>query len=84
MNQKIKYIVVELREHLPYTIFSVSFGLVVLGMLTFVSILLGRENFPQASNALFHVFHPLHILFSATATTAMFWRHEKKLIKAIL
>lgn len=27
--------------------------------------------------------HPLHILFSATATTAMFWRLEKKLIKAI-
>ncbi|MCD5415468.1 MAG: hypothetical protein LR001_10865 [Clostridiales bacterium] len=27
--------------------------------------------------------HPLPMLFSAMATTAMFWRHEKKLIKAI-
>ena len=32
---------------------------------------------------LFHVFHPFHILFSAAATTAMFWRYEKKLSKAI-
>lgn len=82
MNQKIKHIVEELREHLPYTIFSVSLGLIGLGLLTFISILLTKDNFPQAANVLFHVFHPLHMLFSATATTAMFWRHEKKLLKA--
>lgn len=33
---------------------------------------------------LFHVFHPLHVLFSATATTAMFWRYEKRLVKAAI
>lgn len=33
---------------------------------------------------LFHVFHPVHVLFSATATTAMFWRHERRLFKAII
>ena len=33
---------------------------------------------------LFHIFHPFHVLFSATATSAMFWRFEKKLWKAIL
>jgi len=33
---------------------------------------------------LFHVFHPIHILLSAMATSAMFWRFEKKLIKAVL
>jgi hypothetical protein len=32
---------------------------------------------------LFHVFHPFHILFSAAATTAMFWRFDRKLLKAI-
>ena len=33
---------------------------------------------------LFHVFHPLHALFSAAATTAMFWRYDKKLWKAVI
>lgn len=72
----------ELREHLPYTILSVAIGMVVLGMLTFVSELLKAEMAWPASG-LYHVFHPLHMLFSATATTAMFWRYDKKLIKAI-
>lgn len=33
---------------------------------------------------LFHLFHPLHMLFSAAATTAMFWRYDKRLMRAIL
>jgi hypothetical protein len=33
---------------------------------------------------LFHVFHPLHALFSAATTTAMFWRFDKKLWKAVI
>jgi hypothetical protein len=36
-----------------------------------------------ASAALFHVFHPLHMLLSAIATTAMFWRHDRRLPRAI-
>ncbi len=33
---------------------------------------------------LFHLFHPLHMFFSASATTAMFWRYERRLLKAIV
>ena len=33
---------------------------------------------------LFHLFHPAHILFSAIATTAMFYKYDKSLIKAIV
>lgn len=33
---------------------------------------------------LFHVFHPAHMLFSAAATTAMFWRYERRVIKALV
>lgn len=33
---------------------------------------------------LFHLFHPIHMLFSAAATTAMFWRYERRAIKAVL
>jgi hypothetical protein len=31
---------------------------------------------------LFHVFHPSHMLFSAIATTAMFWKYERRFLKA--
>ena len=37
-----------------------------------------------ASGMLFHLFHPIHLMLSAIATTAMFRRHEKKLIKAVI
>jgi hypothetical protein len=37
-----------------------------------------------ASEMLFHIFHPIHLLFSAMATTAMFFKHEKRVIKAII
>ncbi len=33
---------------------------------------------------LFHLFHPLHMLFSAAATTAMFWRYERRVLKAVI
>ena len=33
---------------------------------------------------LFHLFHPAHMLFSAAATAAMFWRYERNILKAIL
>jgi hypothetical protein len=33
---------------------------------------------------LFHLFHPMHMLFSAAATTAMFWRYERRMIKAVI
>ena len=32
----------------------------------------------------FHMFHPIHMLLSAIATTAMFWRYERKLLTAII
>lgn len=38
----------------------------------------------RGSLVIFHIFHPIHMLFSAMATTAMFWRYERKLVKAIL
>lgn len=74
----------ELQEHLPYTIYSVAGGLVLLGLLTFVSIVAGASSQALAKGVrgVFHVFHPLHMLFSAAATTAMFWRHERRRLKA--
>jgi len=80
MKTQFRHISEELQKHLPYTIFSVAMGMMALGVLT---VLIEAKKFPQASQNLFHVFHPLHILFSATTTTAMFWRHNKKIFKAV-
>ncbi|MDH5661933.1 MAG: hypothetical protein OEY92_02950 [Elusimicrobiota bacterium] len=80
MKPQFRHILEELQHHLPYTIFSVAVGMMTLGSLT---VLIEGNKFPQASQNLFHIFHPLHILFSAAATTAMFWRYDKKILKAI-
>lgn len=80
MKTRFRHILKELQKHLPYTIFSVAMGMMALGVLT---VLIEAKKFPQASQNLFHIFHPLHILFSAIATTAMFWRHDKKILKAV-
>ena len=81
---RIRHLRVELCEHLPYTIFSVAVGLAVMGLLTAAFRALDPDGMPEAVRGLFHIFHPLHVLFSATATTAMFWRHERRMAKAVL
>jgi len=82
---KWQYILIELVHHLPFTIFGVTFGLIIMGFLTFFAVLLQADtHLSLASEELFHILHPSHIIFSAIATTAMFWKHEKKLIKAVL
>jgi hypothetical protein len=84
MKGQLHHLRTELQIHLPYTIFSVTGGMVVLGILTFVATLLKAQDISSPTQQLFHIFHPVHMLFSATATTAMFWRHERRLIKAAI
>lgn len=80
-----KEILKELGEHLPYSVFGVIAGLVLLGIMSFIGILVGgEEQLPVASEELFHVFHPVHMLLSACVTTAMFWKHEKRFVKALV
>lgn len=74
----------ELLAHLPYTIFSVAAGLIILGFLTFGASLVGQAENKEAFSELFHIFHPIHLLLSAVATTAMFYRHEPSWIKAAI
>jgi len=84
-ESKIKILLVELAHHLPFSIFGVTIGLILMGMMSFFATIVQAEHLlPIASRELFHVFHPAHILFSAVATTAMFVKHEKKYLKAIV
>ena len=75
---------VELKHHLPFSILSVSFGLLAMGVLNFLSYPIGGGDISLPSSQLYHLFHPVHLLFSAIATTAMFWQNEKRLFKAII
>lgn len=84
-ENKLKYILNELAKHLPYTIFGVCMGLMLMGILNFFAVLMKSEELlSPAAMEFFHVSHASHILFSAVATTAMFWKHEKRIWKALL
>lgn len=84
MNKSLHHLGIELKKHLPYTIYSVSVGIIIIGILTYLTSLSASANSTVLSANLFHIFHPLHLLFSATATTSMFWRHERNFTKAVI
>ncbi|MBN1870266.1 MAG: hypothetical protein JW847_06820 [Candidatus Omnitrophica bacterium] len=84
-ESKTRYVLVELACHLPYSIFGVTLGLIAMGVLTFFATLMRAEALlPEASLELFHVLHPAHVLMSSVVTTAMFYKHEKRILKAII
>lgn len=82
--ERYKYVGKELQHHLPFSILSVAAGLIMAGILTFITEAAGVENPSERFTELFHIFHPMHIMFSAIATTAMFWQNEKNFMKALL
>lgn len=118
----------ELFSHLPFSVLSVTLGIIAAGLICFLtpeSILVSAGEVINQSHdhshdhaghdhaaheghdhgeheghdhaepeeqgtspigflLLFHLFHPAHILFSAIATTAMFYKYDKNLFKAII
>ena len=90
-------LLVELREHVPFSVSAVAIGLIVAGTICILSF--GQEGGAEAvigsdhaghdhaagpAQLFFHLFHPAHRLFSATATAAMFCRYENRMGKAIV
>jgi hypothetical protein len=84
-ESKGKRILTEFVHHLPYSIFGVMGALLVMGVLSFIVQIANAGDIAiHASGDLFHVFHAMHVLISAVATTAMFWKHDNQnVIKAI-
>lgn len=87
-------VLVELREHLPFSVSAVTIGLIVAGSICVLGFgdqaavaagesHAGHEHGPGPALLFFHLFHPAHMFFSATATTAMFCRYERAIFKAI-
>lgn len=82
MRAGLRHLRQELLSHLPFSIFSSVGGLMIVAILTFVGEPFYKDALPAAFRELFHIFHPVHMLFSATATTAMFWQYERRVVKA--
>lgn len=70
VREKIKHILVELKGHAPFTLVGALLG--VFFMLFF-------RNFGETgSRMLFTIFHPAHVILSATVTASMFELHTMK------
>ena|SRR5579871_6537619 len=76
----------ELMCHFPYAVFSVAFALSVLSFLVYISFLgnTDQKMICQGSDALFHSFHFMHIVFAATGTLITFFRYSQNIIRGLL
>jgi len=75
----LKQISKELRRHIPFTMFGAITGIIIMIIMVFFHTSKG------ISNAIFYTLHPLHVVLSALATTAMYKLHGKgKLWIAVL
>ncbi|MBN1161891.1 MAG: hypothetical protein JXA17_08090 [Dehalococcoidales bacterium] len=68
----LKRIGVELLHHIPFTAAGAAIG---IGAMVLVTVFNTPMN---VSEALFYTFHPLHVIFSAMVTTAIFRKHENR------
>jgi len=75
----------ELVCHLPYAIFSVAIGMVLLSLISYAASCSGVpiEHSAQRADVLFHSFHFVHIIFAATGTIITFLRFSKNLLGAL-
>ncbi len=68
----------ELKEHIPFTALGALTGIIILVIVVLC-------NVPHhISDTIFHTLHPVHVLLSALATTAMYMRYKKGKIWAVI
>jgi len=74
----IKPIAYELVRHVPFTAFGAITGIIMMVIIVF-------GNVPaDISHTAFYTLHPLHIVLSALVTTAMYLRHSKGKVWAVI
>ncbi len=75
----------EIMHHLPYAIFSVAFGLIILSFVDFFMPPMQSVSLTEKKlDILFHSFHFLHIIFAVTGSFIAFSRYSKNLIYGIV
>lgn len=78
--KKSSVILQELKHHLPFTLTaSLSAGVLVA-----IFYLINRNYFVSVVSGLFEFMHPAHVLVSAMATSAIYWKYKKSIVKTIL
>ncbi len=87
-------LLVELTEHVPFSVTAVTVGLVVAGAICILGLQDaatalhpagdGHAHDHEPALLFFHLFHPAHMLFSGAATAAMFRRYDRSIWKAIV
>jgi len=84
-SARIQRILVELTHHLPYTIVS---SLIAMAAVWYFGTVQMQQHVDRGWVAelrwSFHVLHPLHVCLSAITTTAVLWRFDRRLVKALL
>ena len=68
---KLKIIAAEMKKHAPFTALGAVTGIAIMAAVVLLDV--PRE----ISSAVFYTLHPIHVVFSAMVTTAMFKLHGK-------
>jgi hypothetical protein len=85
MKQRWNLLVAEFAHHLPFTIVGSLIAMAGVWWFGTQQLNAGHpESLFTQARASFHLFHPLHICLSAIATTSLFWRHERHLLRAVV
>jgi hypothetical protein len=74
---KTKEVIKELRNHVPFTALATVIAILISFYFKYVTLSEFKES-------IFHTFHILHIIASATVTSAIFHKYKKNLNQAIL
>lgn len=85
MKNRWQLVVTEFAHHLPYTLIGSLIAMAAVWAFGMQQLTNSHsETLLSQARASFHLFHPLHICLSAIATTSLFWRHDRHLLRALL
>ena len=68
----------ELKSHAPFTSFGAITGIIIMAIMVLGNVSSG------ISYTLFYILHPVHVVLSAIVTTAMYKRHSKGKVWAVI
>ncbi len=77
-SEMLRLITNELKEHAPFTAFGAITGIAVMAIVVVADVSSG------ISQTIFYTLHPLHIVLSALATTAMYRKYGSRRVWAVL
>jgi hypothetical protein len=85
MKARWNLVVTEFAHHFPYTVVGSLIAMAGAWWFGTQHLTNGHtEDLFIQSRSFFHLFHPLHICLSAIATTSLFWRYERHVLRAIV